>query len=74
MTPSRRLGCLRHGGDDQTIYAWRLADVRRVLGLGARLPGLLRVDLETNHRCAPEVVRRAARLVEHPCAMLTCAS
>ena len=53
------------GDDDQTIYAWRLADVRRVLGLAARLPGLRRVDLETNHRCAPEVVRRAARLVEH---------
>lgn len=53
------------GDDDQTIYAWRLADVRRVLGLAARLPGLRRVDLETNHRCAPEIVRRAARLVEH---------
>jgi superfamily I DNA/RNA helicase len=53
------------GDDDQTIYAWRLADVRRVLGLATRLPGLRRVDLETNHRCAPEVVRRAARLVEH---------
>jgi DNA helicase-2/ATP-dependent DNA helicase PcrA len=52
------------GDDDQTIYAWRLADVRRVLGLASRLPGLRRVDLETNHRCAPEVVRRAARLVE----------
>ena len=53
------------GDDDQTIYAWRLADVRRVLGLAARVPGLRRIDLETNHRCAPEVVRRAARLVEH---------
>ena len=53
------------GDDDQTIYAWRLADVRRVLGLAARLPGLRRVDLETNHRCAPEIVRRAARLVAH---------
>jgi superfamily I DNA/RNA helicase len=53
------------GDDDQTIYAWRLADVRRVLGLASRLPGLRRVDLETNHRCAPEIVRRAARLVEH---------
>ena len=51
------------GDDDQTIYAWRLADVRRVLDLAARLPGLTRVDLETNHRCAPEIVRRAARLI-----------
>lgn len=53
------------GDDDQTIYAWRLADVRRVLGLAQRLPGLTRVDLETNHRCAPEIVHRAARLVAH---------
>ena len=51
------------GDDDQTIYAWRLADVRRVLDLAARLPGLRRVDLETNHRCAPEIVARASRLV-----------
>ena len=53
------------GDDDQTIYAWRLADVRRVLGLASRLPGLRRVDLETNHRSAPEIVARAARLVAH---------
>jgi len=36
-----------------------------VLGLAGRLPGLRRVDLETNHRCAPEIVHRAARLVAH---------
>lgn len=53
------------GDDDQTIYAWRLADVRRVLTLASRLPGLRRVDLVTNHRCPPEVVRRASRLVGH---------
>jgi superfamily I DNA/RNA helicase len=51
------------GDDDQTIYAWRLADVRRILGLAARLPGLRRVDLTVNYRCPPEVVRRADRLV-----------
>ena len=53
------------GDDDQTIYAWRLADVRRILDLAARLPGLRRVDLTTNYRCPPEVVHRAARLVGH---------
>ena len=52
------------GDDDQTIYAWRLADVRRILGLAARLPGLRRVDLETNYRCPANVVRRAVRLIE----------
>ncbi|MEA2623671.1 MAG: ATP-dependent helicase UvrD/PcrA [Chloroflexota bacterium] len=53
------------GDDDQTIYAWRLADVRRILGLASALPGLRRVDLETNYRCPAEVVARAVRLIEH---------
>ncbi len=53
------------GDDDQTIYAWRLADVRRILGLASRLPGLRRVDLVTNRRCPPAVVARAGRLVSH---------
>ncbi len=53
------------GDDDQTIYAWRLADVRRVLGLAAALPGLRRVDLTTNYRCPAPVVERAVRLVAH---------
>ena len=53
------------GDDDQSIYGWRLADVRRVLGLAADLPGLRRVDLEVNYRCPATVVGRAVRLVEH---------
>jgi superfamily I DNA/RNA helicase len=53
------------GDDDQSIYGWRLADVRRVLGLAASLPGLRRVDLVTNYRCPRTVVDRAVRLVEH---------
>jgi len=52
------------GDDDQSIYGWRLADVRRVLGLAASLPGLRRVDLVTNYRCPVTVVDRAVRLVE----------
>ncbi|MEX2184206.1 MAG: ATP-dependent helicase, partial [Chloroflexota bacterium] len=53
------------GDDDQSIYGWRLADVRRVLALDETLPGLVRVDLEVNHRCPVPVVERAVRLVEH---------
>ncbi len=53
------------GDDDQSIYGWRLADVRRILGLEALLPGLRRVDLEVNYRCPGQVVERAVRLVEH---------
>jgi superfamily I DNA/RNA helicase len=54
------------GDDDQSIYGWRLADVRRLLGLAeTSLPDLLRVDLETNYRCPAVVLERAVRLVEH---------
>jgi superfamily I DNA/RNA helicase len=54
------------GDDDQSIYGWRLADVRRLLGLAeTSLPGLTRVDLETNYRCPAPVLARAVRLVEH---------
>jgi superfamily I DNA/RNA helicase len=53
------------GDDDQSIYGWRLADVRRVLGLAADLPGLRRVDLAVNYRCPAPVLARAVRLVEH---------
>ena len=54
------------GDDDQSIYGWRLADVRRLLGLAdASLPALTRVDLETNYRCPAPVLERAVRLVEH---------
>jgi DNA helicase-2/ATP-dependent DNA helicase PcrA len=54
------------GDDDQSIYGWRLADVRRLLSLADEsLPGLTRVDLETNYRCPAPVLARAVRLVEH---------
>ena len=52
------------GDDDQSIYGWRLADVRRVLELAGTLPGLRRVDLVTNYRCPGPVVAHAVRLVE----------
>ncbi|MEO5940594.1 MAG: ATP-dependent helicase [Candidatus Limnocylindrales bacterium] len=53
------------GDDDQSIYGWRLADVRRVLALADELEGLRRVDLVVNYRCPATVIRRAVRLVEH---------
>jgi superfamily I DNA/RNA helicase len=59
------------GDDDQSIYGWRLADVRRILGLAEQLPGLRRVDLEVNYRCPRVVVERAVRLVEHNCERFT---
>ena len=52
------------GDDDQSIYGWRFADVRRILTLDDRLPGLRRFDLVTNRRCPAPVVARAVRLIE----------
>ena len=51
------------GDDDQTIYAWRLADVRRILRFSADYPGARRVMLATNYRCPPAVVAASARMV-----------
>ena len=51
------------GDDDQSIYGWRLADVRRIFGLAGRLPGLERHALVTNYRCPRPVVERSVRLI-----------
>jgi DNA helicase II / ATP-dependent DNA helicase PcrA len=51
------------GDDDQTIYAWRLADVRRILRFSADYPAARRVMLATNYRCPPSVVAASARMV-----------
>ncbi|GAC1665185.1 MAG: hypothetical protein NVS9B8_06090 [Candidatus Limnocylindrales bacterium] len=61
--PSNRIFLV--GDDDQSIYGWRLADVRRVLALDSDLAGLQRVDLVVNYRCPTTVVARAVRLIEH---------
>jgi superfamily I DNA/RNA helicase len=51
------------GDDDQTIYAWRLADVRRILRFSADYPYARRVMLATNYRCPRRVIEASARLV-----------
>ena len=51
------------GDDDQTIYAWRLADVRRILHFSADYPGAQRVMLATNYRCPASVISASARMV-----------
>ncbi len=52
------------GDDDQTIYAWRLADVRRILDFSLDYPGARRVQLATNYRCPRGVVDASRRLID----------
>ena len=51
------------GDDDQTIYAWRLADVRRILRFADDYPSARRVMLATNYRCPAAVIDASARMV-----------
>jgi superfamily I DNA/RNA helicase len=51
------------GDDDQTIYAWRLADVRRILRFADDYPSAHRVMLATNYRCPVGVIEASARMV-----------
>ncbi len=52
------------GDDDQTIYAWRLADVRRILDFAVDYPDAHRVQLATNYRCPAAVVAASRRLID----------
>ncbi len=52
------------GDDDQTIYAWRLADVRRILDFGVAYPSARRVQLATNYRCPAAVVTASRQLID----------
>ena len=51
------------GDEDQTLYGWRRASVRRIVDLDAAYPSLERHALEHNYRCTPEVVTASARLI-----------
>jgi superfamily I DNA/RNA helicase len=53
------------GDADQVLYGWRRAAVETIVTFDAGFPGLRRVALATNYRCAPEAVAGAARLIAH---------
>ena len=53
------------GDEDQTLYGWRRASVRRILDLDLAYPGLERIALAHNYRCPPDVVEASRRLIEH---------
>jgi len=53
------------GDDDQTIYGWRLASGFRGLQRFREATGATYIPLDTTYRCAPEILRHAARVIEH---------
>jgi DNA helicase-2/ATP-dependent DNA helicase PcrA len=52
------------GDDDQSIYAWRGAEVSHILDFATRWPGATIVKLEENYRSTPEIIRAANLLIE----------
>jgi len=61
--PQDSLFCV--GDEDQCIYAWRRATVRRIIELDQVYPGLERHALVRNYRCGRRIVAASRRLIRH---------
>ena len=53
------------GDDDQSIYGWRGAEVKHILGFQQHFPGAKVVRLQDNYRCTREIIQLANSLVKH---------